>query len=183
MTAIPTIETERLILRAPEAKDFEVFAAFYASPRADFVGGPLDREGSWRMLAMEAGHWQLKGFGRWILETRQGGETAGLVGLFEPEGWPEPEIGWDLFDGHEGRGYATEAGRAARDFAYDRLGWTTAISLVKPGNTPSAAVCKRLGCAEDGTFTHARHGMMHVWRHPAPETRAEARPASQEAAG
>ena len=165
---IPTLTTERLILRAPEACDIAPFAAFYASERSHFVGGPLTAEGSWRMLAMEIGHWTLKGFGRWIAETRNTGEAVGLIGLFEPEGWPEPEIGWDLFNGFEGKGYATEAGHAARAYAYDILGWPTAISLVKPGNDGSAAVAKRLGAYPDGSITHERHGPMYVYRHPAP---------------
>ena len=168
MTLIPTLTTERLILRAPEARDIAPFAAFYASDRARFVGGPLTAEGSWRMLAMEIGHWTLKGFGRWIAETKDSGEAVGLIGLFEPEGWPEPEIGWDLFNGFEGKGYATEAGQAARSYAYDILGWPTAISLVKPGNDGSAAVALRLGAYADGSITHERHGPMQVYRHPAP---------------
>lgn len=170
---IPQLETERLILRAPGPQDFDVFAGFYASDRAKFVGGPLDREGSWRMLAMEIGHWHMAGFGRWIVTPKSGdnaGETAGLVGLFAPEGWPEPEIGWDLFDGHEGKGYATEAAIAARAYAYDVLCWPTAISLVKPANDGSARVCLRLGCTRDDDFDHPRHGTVQVWRHPAPDT-------------
>jgi len=173
MTVIPTLETQRLILRAPEARDFAPFAAFYVSDRASFVGGPLTAEASWRMLAMEIGHWSLKGFGRWIVETRQGGDAVGLVGLFEPEGWPEAEIGWDLFNGFEGHGYATEAGLAARNYAYGVLGWPTAISLVKPRNDGSAAVAARLGARPDGTFTHERHGPMAIWRHPAPAELAD----------
>lgn len=171
MTAIeiPTLETDRLILRAPRAEDFPVFAAFYAGPRSHFVGGPLTAELAWRMLAMEIGHWSLKGFGRWIAERRDTGEAVGLVGPFQPHGWPEPEIGWDLFDGHEGHGFATEAGRAARDHVYRVLGWPTVVSLVKPANIASARVCERLGAQPDGTFTHERHGLMHIYRHPAPE--------------
>lgn len=169
MTLIPTLETERLKMRAPEARDIAPFAAFYASDRSSFVGGPLTAEGSWRMLAMEIGHWTLKGFGRWIVEGKATGDIVGMVGLFEPEGWPEAEIGWDLFNGFEGKGYATEAGHAARDYAYDILGWQTAISLVKSGNDGSAAVAKRLGARPDGTFTHERHGTMAIWRHPAPK--------------
>lgn len=171
--AIPTLETPRLILRAPRAADFPPFADFYASDRASFVGGPLTAEGSWRMLAMEIGHWSLKGFGRWIAETRDTGEPVGLIGLFDPEGWPEPELGWDLFNGHEGKGYATEAALYARAYAYDVLGWRTAISLVKPGNDKSAAVAQRLGARADGDFTHERHGFMHVYRHPAPSELAD----------
>lgn len=164
--SIPTLQTQRLILRAPNAGDFDAFAAFYASPRAQFVGGPLDAEASWRMLAMEIGHWTLKGFGRWAVEAKDSGDTVGIIGLFDPQGWPEPEIGWDLFNGHEGHGYATEAATAARAYAYDILGWSTAISLVVPDNVGSAAVAKRLGAQRDGSFTHARHGFMHIWRHP-----------------
>jgi RimJ/RimL family protein N-acetyltransferase len=170
---IPTLTTERLILRAPAAQDFAPFAAFYASDRAAFVGGPLTAEASWRMLAMEIGHWSLKGFGRWIVELKGGGDAVGLVGLFDPEGWPEPEIGWDLFNGFEGCGYATEAGLAARSYAYDVLGWPTAISLVKPGNDGSAAVARRMGALPDGNFVHERHGPMAIWRHPSPDALAD----------
>ena len=170
---IPTLHTPRLTLRAPVESDFAPFAAFYASDRSKFVGGPLGREASWRMLAMEAGHWTLRGYGRWIVEETETGTPVGLIGLFNPEGWPEAEVGWDLFEGFEGRGYATEAGAAARSLAYDTLGWTTAISLVKPDNTGSARVAERLGCWHDGDFTHERHGFMHVWRHPSPEDHAE----------
>lgn len=166
---IPTLETERLILRAPGPQDIAPFAAFYASPRADFVGGPLTAEGAWRMLAMEIGHWTLKGFGRWIVTTKGSDEAAGMVGLFEPEGWPEPEIGWDLFNGHEGKGYATEAGAAARTYAYTVLGLPTVISLVKPANVASAKVAQRLGARHDGDFVHERHGPMQIWRHPGPD--------------
>lgn len=167
---IPTLETARLILRAPGPQDFDLFAAFYASDRAKFVGGPLSAEGSWRMLAMEIGHWQMAGFGRWTCVARDSGAAVGLVGLFGPHGWPEPEIGWDLFAGHEGKGYATEAALTARAYAYDILGWTTAISLVKPANTASARVAQRMGAWHDSDFRHERHGDVQIWRHPGPDT-------------
>ena len=165
---IPTLTTERLILRAPRLTDFDPFAAFYAGPRSHFVGGPLTRENAWRMLAMEVGHWQLLGFGRWIVETKQGGDLVGLVGLFAPEGWPEPEIGYDLFDGHEGRGYATEAALAAREHAYGTLAWPTAISLIKPANEGSKKVAARMGATFEELYQHERHGELEIWRHPAP---------------
>lgn len=165
---IPTLHTPRLTLRAPGPQDFATFAAFYASDRAKFVGGPLTSEGSWRMLAMEIGHWSMAGFGRWIVDVTGGPACVGLVGLFAPYGWPEPEIGWDLFEGHEGKGYATEAALAARNFAYETLGWKTAISLVKPANVASAAVAVRMGAQPDGVFSHERHGELAIYRHPTP---------------
>ena len=165
----PTLQTERLTLRAPQLSDFDALAAFYASPRSSFVGGPQSRELAWRTLAQEAGHWVLRGFGRWTVVEQATGTPVGVVGLWHPEGFPEQELGWDLFDGATGKGFATEAAIAARTYAYNTLGWTTAISLVANGNDASARVAQRLGATRDGDFTHERYGPMQVWRHPGPE--------------
>ena len=166
---IPTLTTGRLTLRAPCPEDFPALRAFYASDRARFVGGPKTAEGAWRQLATEIGHWALRGYGRWIVVERASGRACGLVGLWNPEGWPEPEIGWDLFAGFEGRGYATEAAAAARRHAYGALGWTTAISLVHPDNAASARVAERLGARPEGPVTHPTFGRLTVFRHPGPE--------------
>ncbi|KIC12418.1 acetyltransferase [Leisingera sp. ANG-M1] len=167
--SIPTLETDRLILRAPALADFEALCAFYASERATFVGGQMDAEKVWRHLALEIGHWQMLGYGRWTVEEKSSGKTAGIIGLWNPHGWPEPEIGWDLFEGFGSKGYATEAAIAARSYAYETLGWTTAISLVDPNNHASAAVAKRMGAVLDGTFTHDRFGEVQIWRHLSPD--------------
>ncbi|HEY0212304.1 MAG TPA: GNAT family N-acetyltransferase [Paenirhodobacter sp.] len=165
---IPVITTDRLVLRAPGAEDLPSVYDFYDGDRSRFVGGPCSHEQAWRAWSMEIGHWALRGYGRWAVETQATGEIVGMVGIFNPEGWPEPEIGWDLFNGHEGHGYATEAARAARAYAYDTLGMNTIISLTRLANTQSAAVAQRLGATLEGTFQHERHGMMNVWRHPSP---------------
>ncbi|KAA2313571.1 N-acetyltransferase [Pseudooceanicola sediminis] len=165
---IPTLTSERLTLRGPDARDIDALSAFYASDRSRFVGGPMNREQTWRQLATEIGHWTLRGYGRWMVDLTATGATVGMVGLWNPEGWPEPEIGWDLMNGHEGHGYATEAALTARAYAYDVLGWSTAISLVKPGNDGSAHVALRLGARMDGEYSHVRFGHLDIYRHPAP---------------
>ena len=159
----------RLTLRAPKPGDFPDYAAFYASDRSKFVGGPATAEQSWRMLAGELGHWPLRGYGRWAVEETASGKLAGIIGLWNPEGWPEPEIGWDLMNGFEGKGYATEAALAAREYAYGTLGWTTTISLVSPSNDGSRHVARRMGATYDGMFEHERHGTLEIWRHPPPD--------------
>ena len=164
----PVIETDRLRLRPLGLADFEPLAVFYASERSRFVGGPESAEWTWRTLALEIGHWTLRGYGRFGVEEKATGALAGLVGPWNPEGWPEPEIGWDLMNGFEGKGFATEAGRAALDYAYGTLGWTTAISLVADGNDGSARVAERLGARLDGAFDHVRFGPMRVFRHAGP---------------
>jgi len=154
MIQVPVLETQRLRMRALDLADFEPLAAFYASDRAAFVGGPMTPEQVWRTLALEVGHWSLRGYGRWAVEVRATGALAGVIGPWYPHGWPEPEVGWDMMNGFEGKGYAAEAARAALDHAFDALGWTTAISLVADGNTRSAALAERLGARPDGVFTH-----------------------------
>ncbi len=171
MTSIPTLTTARLTLRGLQAEDFGPVAEFYSSDRARFVGGPVSEDMAWRILAGEIGHWTLRGFGRWAAEETATGKLAGVIGPWFPQDWPEPEIGWDLMNGFEGLGYATEAARAALDYAFDTLGWRTAISLTAPGNTGSENVAKRLGAQRDGAFEHDRYGRMLVWRHSGPEAR------------
>ncbi len=168
MTRIPTLTTARLTLRAPTNDDFPEIAAFYASERSKHVGGPATAEQSWRMLAAELGHWSLRGYGRWAVEETATGRFTGIIGPWNPLGWPEPEIGWDLMNGFEGKGYATEAAKAALEFAYDTLGWPTAISLVSPPNDGSRKVAQRMGASKEGLFEHERHGTLEIWRHLSP---------------
>ena len=169
LTGAPVLETQRLILRAPQLADFEGFVAYQASARSAFTGGPLHRNLAWRAFGHLVGHWVLRGYGVFVIEDRASGRALGTAGPFFPEGWPEPEIAWTLWHPDaEGRGIAQEAARAARDFAYARLGWTTAASLIDPENHRSAALARRLGCVAEGLFHHAQHGPLTVWRHPAP---------------
>lgn len=168
--SIPSLTTHRLTLRAPRLSDFDAIADFRASDRARFVGGPATKASSWGYLAALIGHWDLRGYGRWIITEKGQDEVAlGIVGPFYPYDWPEPEIAWTLFEGGEGRGLAFEAATAARVYAYDTLGWTTAASFVNPENTRSVALAERMGCRPDGVHQHETFGPLHIWRHPSPQ--------------
>lgn len=169
MIDIPVIETDRLRLRAPTLDDFEAEAAFFATDRSRFVGGPLDPEQVWRALAGIIGHWVFRGYGFWGIEDRESGAYYGRVGLWNPHGWPEPEIGWTLMENAEGKGIAREAALAARGHAYRALGWRTAISMIAPDNTRSIALAERLGATRERDFDHVRFGRCQVYRHPGPE--------------
>ena len=162
---IPRITTERLILRGPEERDFEAFAAFGASERSRFVGGPYPRFRSWGAFLGTFGHWALRGFGMWMLECRDTGATAGRIGMIDHDGWPEPELGWNIYDGFEGRGLAFEGARAARTHAARHLGRDSVISCIAPANTRSARLAERLGAwpERDGTLLDTP---VTIWRHP-----------------
>ncbi len=163
---IPPLTTERLTLRAPALRDFEAYAAFRASDRAAFVGGPETRERAWHGFTALAGQWQIRGYGRWIIADRNTDQALGTTGLYHPEGWPGCELAWSLFENGEGHGYAYEAALAARAYAYDTLGWPTIFSCVNADNTRSVALAKRMGCVFEDTFQHDCFGPLDIWRHP-----------------
>ncbi|MFV0245017.1 MAG: GNAT family N-acetyltransferase [Qingshengfaniella sp.] len=172
---IPVIETERLILRAPVAKDLAPYAAFCATPRSQFVGGPMDEIDAWKNLCAVAGQWVIRGYGRWVVTTKGDDTALGLVGLHHPADWPEAEIGWTLFEGAEGKGYAAEAAHAARFYAYEHLGWPGIVSLIAPENLRSIALGRKMGAQLDGVFAHPKFGPLEIWRHPGPTSIGENR--------
>jgi RimJ/RimL family protein N-acetyltransferase len=168
---IPRIETERLTLRGMVADDFEAMAPFYASEVSRFYGGPCDREMAWRKFAMYPGHWVLRGYGPWMIELRTTGEVLGLCGPWYPDGWAEPEITWALVPGHHGKGYATEAARAALAYVFAELGWTTAVSVVALENIASIKVAERLGATAERELDYF-YGPGRLYRHQPAEPTA-----------
>ncbi|SEQ13352.1 GNAT family N-acetyltransferase [Thalassovita taeanensis] len=163
---IPTVETDRLILRAPRASDLDTMADFYADDRSRFVGGPKTRHETWRSLIGMIGHWAIFGYGFWVIEDKATGHPFGGVGIINHEGWDEPELGWHLYAGAEGKGIGHEAALAARDHAARHFGIPAPISYIDPANTRSLALAKRLGA------TFERDGDVmgtpcHIFRHPA----------------
>ena len=164
---IPVLTTERLRLRAPRMSDFDMLAAFLATGRSHFVGGPVTEVRQVRrILGMLAGQWVLRGFGVYILETRETGATIGLSGLWYPQGWPEPELSWSIWDAaHEGKGLAFEAAHATRNDAFGRIGLPTAVSYIDPDNARSIALAERLGAVRDDRAATPDGETCLVYRH------------------
>jgi RimJ/RimL family protein N-acetyltransferase len=163
---IPTLTTDRLTLRPPQEADFPAMLAFNDSPRAGFVGGGRDRQWVWRGLLANIGHWALRGYGFYSVDTRDGA-FIGRVGVIYHDGWDEPELAWHLFDGFEGHGYAVEAARAAREDYHARITPQPPISYVDVRNSRSQALAIRLGATIERTLNDDK-GHHHVYRHPAP---------------
>ena len=118
------------------------------------MGGPLDVADTWRQMAFFVGHWELRGYGLWVVERE--GELIGRVGLLQPEGWPGLEVGWLLGRDAWGHGYATEAARAAAEYAWRELDAQELISLIAPDNhRVSRASRSGSACARRTTTTSA----------------------------
>ena len=147
------IETERLVLREPRADDAPDLALAYADPEVvRFIG-----DGSTATLTeVERGieewleRWESWGLSLFSLERRDDGRIVGRAGFlrWDPETWQiggdEVELGWLLAREHWGRGYATEAALALRDWAFDERGLTRLISLIQRENVRSIRVAERL---------------------------------------
>ncbi|MBM7066247.1 GNAT family N-acetyltransferase [Actibacterium sp. 188UL27-1] len=165
----PTLQTDRLTLRMPSPDDWTAYRAYYTSARAAPVGGPKTPRATWHGFSGFWGHWAIRGFGRFTIVERSTDAAIGHVGPYQPDGTPETELSWTLWtDAAEGRGIAYEAATAARDWCYQRLGWTTFISLIAPSNARSIALATRLGAQHETTLTiDGIHHDLH--RHPGPK--------------
>lgn len=146
---MPSLHTERLVLRMFRLEDADPYAAMCADPEVmrflTLDGKPMSRTEAWRHMAMILGHWQLRGYGMWAVEERASGALVGRVGFNDPDGWPGFELGWMLGRAWWGRGFATEAARAALEHAFSSLGRAHVISLIYPDNRRSIRVAERLG--------------------------------------
>lgn len=146
---IPTLHTGRLTLRPPVMKDFEAYAALMASQRSIYMGGPFDTRAAWGMFCHDVALWALCGHGALMLELTATAQCVGQVGISHGPLFPEKELGWLLYDGHEGQGYASEAGAALLGWAFATLGLPTLVSYFDPANVRSMAVSRRLGGVPD----------------------------------
>lgn len=147
--AIIVIETDRLILRQPDARDISALVAFYNSKRSAMAGGNVAYPEAVTRAYAVLGHWVHRGYGLFAI-TLKGDDTAiGMSGPYFPPGRPETEVGWLLFDGAEGHGYATEAAKAVIEYAKKTLHWTEVVHYIDTENINSIAVAERLGALPD----------------------------------
>jgi RimJ/RimL family protein N-acetyltransferase len=146
LTAGPTLETERLILRPIAPEDLAPWIAFAADPDVmRYLGGVQVRATAWRGFMTMAGAWSMTGFSMFSIVEKASGRWAGRLGPWVPADWPGTEVGWGLAREFWGKGYAAEGAAAAIDWAFDHLGWTEVIHTIDPDNTSSQNLARRLG--------------------------------------
>lgn len=171
----PILETDRLLLRAPELDDFEPFCDMIADEEtARFIGGVQEPAMAWRALCGVVGHWELRGYGFFSVIEKASGDWVGRIGPWYPHGWPQPEIGWTLNRSTWRKGYATEAAAACMDYVFDELGWPDVVHLIDAANTPSQGVARKLGSRNLGYEVEvAGFGItVDVWGQSADDWRA-----------
>jgi RimJ/RimL family protein N-acetyltransferase len=151
----PTLHTGRLTLRMPRLGDFEAWAAFFASPRSVHERGQMSREDAYRTWASDVALWALRGYGPFGVEDRISGSYIGEVGIYQPEGYPEHELGWFVVPEAEGKGYVAEAAPVVMRWARATFGWDRLVNYIDPANARSIAAGLRLGGMIDPTLPGA----------------------------
>lgn len=165
MTTIPTIGTQRLILRPPKIEDWPDYEKLMLSERAVYMGGPFARDVAWGMFCCDAAQWQLFGHGALMMECRETIACFGQVGINHGPLFPERELGWFVYPDAEGKGYAFEAAKALRDWALKVRNYETLVSYVDPANYRSRRLAGRLGAELDLTAPRQDPTDL-VYRHP-----------------
>ncbi len=174
MTTIPTLTTERLILRPHRLEEFEDYADFWKQEDLmRFVGeAPPTREQTWARLLRYAGMWHRLGFGFFAIEERESGRFAGEAGFLDLHRDMEPttegtlETGWAISPPLQGKGYATEAISAAIAWADDKFADRRMTCIIDPDNTPSLRVAEKVGFRRIGetVYKGGTNVMLERWK-------------------
>ena len=100
--------------------------------------------------------WVTFGYAWWTIflkDTDTIFSAACLQNLAHKENAPL-EIGWRLLPAHHGQGYVTEAGQAAMNFGFKRIGVNYPCAVANPENIASQKVMQRLGMSYVRILTH-----------------------------
>ena len=156
------LETDRLTLRRLEEDDFDALAAILRDPQVMYAyehGFDLEEVRQWldRQLERYADY----GFGLWAVIEKASGELIGQCGVTMQDclGREVPEIGYHLRRDKWHNGFAIEAARACRKYAFTTLGFREVWSIIRENNLPSQRVAMRNGMSVRGSFVKHYYGM------------------------
>lgn len=141
------LETERLLLWRLRSGDEDDLVDLYADPevrRFISTAAAFDRAEAATRVAVAVEDWAT-GRRTLVVRERATGQFLGRIAIVDWAQFGETEVGWVFAPQGRGHGYATEAGRAAQQWAFEHLEIPYVIALIRSDNTPSIAVAERLG--------------------------------------
>lgn len=146
------METERLLLRAFVAEDFEAIHKLRSDAEfMKYLRRDETRSESMEWIKNASSYWKF-GIGFWAAVLKETNETIGWCGVwlqaeFEKD---EMEIGYAIAKKHGGKGLATEAAKFALEYAFSLHGVDRIYALATPENAASQQVMKKLGMQKTG---------------------------------
>jgi RimJ/RimL family protein N-acetyltransferase len=144
------ITTERLLLRQFTAHDHKPLMNVFGDEQVMRFGDGV-QSAEWVQTWLEQcinHHYPSWGFGPYAVVKKQARELIGYCGLFlfpDGNGQPEIELGYRLSRRAWGNGYASEAAKAVRNFAFSRPGIQRLIAMIDPANMASIRVAEKIG--------------------------------------
>ncbi|RYP86700.1 N-acetyltransferase [Nocardioides guangzhouensis] len=162
MDDVPT--SPRLTFRRMHAADVDAMARLLGDPAVMVhYPRPKTRDEAADWIAWSERNYARDGFGLWMLHDRAG-EFVGECGLTwqRVDGEEYLEVGYHLLPEHQGKGLATEAAAACRDFARTR-GIGRLVAIIVPDNHPSKRVAQRIGLVLDRESVTSKGAPIHVY--------------------
>ncbi|MGH0002197.1 GNAT family N-acetyltransferase [Pseudovibrio ascidiaceicola] len=132
------------MLRAPLMDDWPAYLNLMVSPRSHFMGGPVSERFAWGIFCHDVAQWSLLDHGALMIVDCSSKRCIGQVAINAGPFFPEHELGWFVYEGFEGNGYAYEAAEALKRWAFKELKLPTLVSYVDPDNVKSCRLAKRL---------------------------------------
>lgn len=143
-----TFETERLIV-APLAMQFrQAYIDLMTQPqvmRYIDAGMALTRQQALSNLNYLMAQNELRGYGFWAVLTKAKQQFAGRVDLYDPQRWPQHELGWMLLPEFWGNGYALEAAQVIKADFFSHNNAQSLLSYIQPDNRFSIKIAQQLG--------------------------------------
>lgn len=160
------LQTKRLLIRTIEPSDVLPLAQLWSDPEVTrYMGGPRSYNKLLLTFNEEAQSGQPDPFDLWPVIEQETGNVVGHCGLLEKpvEYQLEIELVYVIAASVWGKGYATEAALALRDYAFNMLGVVQLIALIDPANGASAGVAEKVGFSFDREIVRPGGKVMRVY--------------------
>lgn len=148
MILLQICETRRLYMREYEDNDLEAMVPVFSDPdHMKYYPAPFTREQTQKWITRNQHRYQRDGYGLWVVCLKEGDRVIGDCGLINQtvSGKVQVEIGYHIHPQYGGRGYATEAAIACRQYAFEVLKLDKVVSIIAPGNQASIRVAEKTG--------------------------------------
>lgn len=164
------LETERLKFREMNSSDADNLLEIFSDPIAmQYYPSTYPREIAEKWIELNQSFYREHGTGLWICELKETGAFVGQCGIVPQtvDGQQEMEIGYLFVRHYWGRGLATEAATAVRDFGFNTLGLHRLVATIYHLNTPSMKVAERIGMKyEKRTFVGSSDDVIYSIHKP-----------------
>ncbi len=142
------LETKRLVLRELTIADLRNWHVILSDPETmAHYPQPFSLEKTKQWIDWNLENYRTYGFGLWAVILKENALFIGDCGITMQQinGKLEPEIGYHINKAYTGKGYASEAAQACRDYAFEGLKLRTVYSYMKHTNTASRRVAEKNG--------------------------------------